>query len=567
MRRLPRVKSAPAWPRKLGVFSIVLAGIFAVMPAGASEPEVAVTGCVVDFGGKRYKNVDVTLKGLNYRGGDGYSNNNSVTLTDANGEFSLRMKAGEAPPGQAATAQVRATIERPFQSRSWSGNASDASHEINVSNIGKPVDLRPAGCLRYPWPISVGGEITSEELDEKADSSVSVMFAAGGSRDRLAVRIPNRRGREGVARFDLLVSLSERDTYAAQITEQPKGAHCEVKAGNAGIAGQAPTEEQAQNYWVTTSLRIHCVRRDIPPEEPRPRLKGNKPLLTVGGPESSSEELDAFSKDWDAMEQALHEVGETMPDWITSRLQTVAGRAAYLQLCGQRLALAQKRKKDESDRAKQEGETDTDATKRGDADLPPGALLRRSGNSATALLQGAIDRAEQEDRNRQERAAREARASAERQRLAAEESKRNSVAASAGSKPNAVNPGTAASGARIDAQVCAVELQELRAALSASRVAERHWIRLLRGENFESIDTFRGISFLGAITDVWQFCSTPACDGPQDRARLLHMVDTMELMVRERRGRGDYDVAFHRFKECIARDLVNQLGRPRRVSP
>lgn len=97
-------------------------------------------------------------------------------------------------------------------------------------------------------------------------------------------------------------------------------------------------------------------------------------------------------------------------------------------------------------------------------------------------------------------------------------------------------------------------------------MAEKHWISVLRGQHFETIDSFRGISFLGAITDVWQFCSTAACDGPQDRARLLAMVDEMDMRVRERRGRGDYDVAFHRFKGCIARDMAAQLNRTRQVS-
>ena len=97
-------------------------------------------------------------------------------------------------------------------------------------------------------------------------------------------------------------------------------------------------------------------------------------------------------------------------------------------------------------------------------------------------------------------------------------------------------------------------------------MAEKHWIHVLRGQHFETIDSFRGISFLGAITDVWQFCSTAACDGPQDRARLLAMVDEMDMLVRERRGRGDYDVAFHRFKGCIARDMAAQLNRTRQVS-
>ncbi len=118
--------------------------------------------------------------------------------------------------------------------------------------------------------------------------------------------------------------------------------------------------------------------------------------------------------------------------------------------------------------------------------------------------------------------------------------------------------------AQVDAEICPTELQGLRSALGASGLAEVHWIQTLRGEHFEKIDSFKGISFSGAVTDVWQFCSTAACNGPQDRARLLAIPDEMDKLVKERRGRGEYDIAFHRFKGCIARAMAAQLNKPKR---
>lgn len=269
MRMLTRMAPSPVRHLKSRALFVAMVSVFFMAHSYAGEPEVTVTGCVVDFGGKRYKNIDVELKGLNYRGGAGYTNNNSVTLTDANGEFSVRMKAGKPPPGQPATAQVRATVKQPWGVHGWSGRASDVAQQINVSNIGKPVDLRPQGCLRYPWPISVGGEIASEELDERAHRSVSVRFTAGGSSDRLGVFLPNRRGGTSRVPFDFLVGLSEGDHYAVEIAEQPKGAHCEIRAGNSGIAGQSPTREGDHSSWVTNPIRIQCFKREIEPEEPR----------------------------------------------------------------------------------------------------------------------------------------------------------------------------------------------------------------------------------------------------------------------------------------------------------
>lgn len=254
---------------------VAMVSVFSTAHSYASESEVAVTGCVVDFGGKRYKNIDVSLKGVSYRGGAGYADNNSVTVTDFNGNFLVRMKPGEPPPGQPATAKLRATVERPLGVHGWSGRAGDVAQEINISNIGKPVDVRP--CLRYPWPISVGGGISSEALDERADNSVMVRFTAGGSTDRLPVRLPNHRVYgDSFAPFDLLVGLSEGDPFAVQVHEQPKGAHCDIIKGSSGIAGERQTEEGAQNYWVTNPIRIQCKKKEIEPEEPR-RTDQEKP--------------------------------------------------------------------------------------------------------------------------------------------------------------------------------------------------------------------------------------------------------------------------------------------------
>jgi len=403
-------------PRRLvGIAFFGLA--FIVSVAHGADREVDVKGCVVDYGGKRYRGVDVELKGVNYRGGAGYSGNNSEMSTDYNGEFSVKMKPGEPPPGQPTLAQVRIEIKRPYVIHGWFGQASDVAQVINLSNTGRPLDLRQQGCARYPYPISVGGIITSEELDERADNDVMVLLRAGGTETRFPVGMPWRRGGTITpAPFNFLISLSEGDPFVASIPEQPKGANCTLTLGG-GRAGQQPTEEIAQNYWVTTPIRIHCERRNVEPEEPRPRLTGDKPLLTVGGVESSTEELAAFHKTWDAMEQSLYEVGEKMPDWDAFNLQNVAGRAAYFRLCGERLLLAQKRKKDETDRAKQEGEAGKDKATSNSGDQP----LRRGSNSATTLFQNAIDQAEQDERDRPARQARERAAklrTAEQERLA-----------------------------------------------------------------------------------------------------------------------------------------------------
>lgn len=330
-----------------GTARFLLAALMVVISLAAARiahaQTVEVKGCVTDWGGKPYQGVKVELVGVNYDGGDNYT-------TDDQGEFSLRMKPGE--PGRATVARLLGKVDlyvTPWTGKNPSGGTDVWPQDFRVSNTGKPVDLRPRGCIRFPYPIDVGGQITSESLEGVRIPIVQLRLRANEGSLVYGVEIPATLG--GPAPFSFGIDLRPGDQFEVDIPEQPNGAECSVERGGSGKAGMKPTiinpmsfTRGTNNTWLTSVIAVHCKKGPVKPEEVRSRLRPDKPLLSVGGRESSTEEIDAFNRAWDEKEEALYELGERMVEWGTYNLQTIAGRAAFLKECDERIARARERR-------------------------------------------------------------------------------------------------------------------------------------------------------------------------------------------------------------------------------
>lgn len=420
----------------------------------ASEPEVEVIGCVVDYGGKPYRNIWISLYGLNYNGGAEYNGNNSVGTTDERGEFSVRMKAG-LPGVDAQPAQARIHGEfRGYVTKGWTGGRTDAWPKIIVSNIGERVDLHPKGCIKFSYPIDVSGVVFNDELEDSGHpDGVGLRLSVGDDYVEVGASIPA--SGYSSQKFYFGVDLIENDAYEIKISRQPKNMHCEVKRGIKGTIGGVSSEikpiEMSYNGWATTTLEVRCTedeetrvfyrkrdereaalsalgeemvartRFDLHRTEGREaflqacderiasarrriayktdkakcmRAAGNamqasearsgllrtadKPLLSVGGRESSTEEIDSFYRAWDEREATLYELGEKMLGSNGFNLQTRAGRAAFLQACDERIAAACSRVEDGAGKTKEDEQV---------------ILLPRNKTSASDLIQSSIKEA------------------------------------------------------------------------------------------------------------------------------------------------------------------------------
>jgi hypothetical protein len=276
----------PAHWRRVQILCAALAVLsFAVNGLAASEAEVKVTGCVVDHGGRPYKEVNIALSGVNYKGGAGYTGNHSETRTDHLGEFTVRMKAGV--PERPAQASIRGTREI-YTTGGWTGSnrsgtfaGADVWPETLVQNIGKPVDLRPKGCIRFPYPITVLGAATSENLYEQDPwphrSSLRLRLSRGDGHLDMGTPIPvdSRRVQE----IDFGVDFRAGDTYSVDIIQQPYSLgpavpptqkmciQCDLVRGATETIGQTPDiiipVHRYWNLWGVQSLRLQCKRKSI----------------------------------------------------------------------------------------------------------------------------------------------------------------------------------------------------------------------------------------------------------------------------------------------------------------
>ena len=282
-----RMAPKPAHRRRVQILCAALAVLsFAVDVQAASEAEIKVTGCVVDYGGRPYEEVNIALSGVNYKGGAGYTGNHSETRTDHRGEFTVRMKAGV--PERPAQASIRGTREI-FTTGGWTGSirseasvrGADVWPETLVENIGKPVDLRPKGCIRFPYPITVLGAVTSENLYEEDPwphrSSLRLRLSRGDGHLDMGTPIPvdSRRVQE----IDFGVDFRSGDTYSVDIIQQPYSLgpavpptqrmciQCDLVRGATETIGQTPDiiipVHRYRNLWGVQSLRLQCKRKSI----------------------------------------------------------------------------------------------------------------------------------------------------------------------------------------------------------------------------------------------------------------------------------------------------------------
>lgn len=275
-----------------GGFHAILSAValaFFASDLQASEPEVEVIGCVVDYVGQPYRNVFIELSGLNYKGGAGYTGNNSIGWTDERGEFTVRMKAGlpgmREVPAQPARARIRGKREVYVNSGGLGGvdAGKDVWPDTIVENIGKPVDLRPEGCIRFPYPIEVIGLVTSDELltrDEQKDGFKLPSLRLRISDDDAYVETGDTIPGHGIVRnINFGVALRPGDKYKINIPKQPYSLgpnpfnpkqkicyQCDVKAGNKGTVGDIDDNLTLQplgnkdSLWAINKFRVHCTR-------------------------------------------------------------------------------------------------------------------------------------------------------------------------------------------------------------------------------------------------------------------------------------------------------------------
>jgi hypothetical protein len=69
----------------------------------------------------------------------------------------------------------------------------------------------------------------------------------------------------------------------------------------------------------------------------------DKPLFTCCNAQTTREHINDFNRDWDNREETLYQLGEKMLEWGDFKLQTIAGRAAFLQACDEKIAAARAR--------------------------------------------------------------------------------------------------------------------------------------------------------------------------------------------------------------------------------
>lgn len=256
--------------RRWDNLSAVALVFIATTVQAASEPEVDVIGCVQDIGGQPYRNVHVELSGLNYKGGAGYTGNNSVGTTNERGEFSVRMKAGAPAKSGVTEKPAIARISGKYEvyvARGWGGGGSwggaDVWPKITVSNTGKQVDLRSKGCIRFPYPIDVSGVVTSDDLEVTPYPTLTLRISAVGDNLKMTTYIPSGSGNQD---FNFGVDLRVGDAYRIDVPEQPQCARCDFVT----LAGEKVGESKltllpgSYNAWSAKMLRIHCKRK--PPQ-------------------------------------------------------------------------------------------------------------------------------------------------------------------------------------------------------------------------------------------------------------------------------------------------------------
>lgn len=127
--------------------------------------------------------------------------------------------------------------------------------------------------------------------------------------------------------------------------------------------GDPPTRE---HYEKAEMLLLACVARHeanrikaaaVSPTQPdsgrmradesdsvNGRLRtADKPLFTCCNAQTTREHINDFNHDWDNREETLYQLGEKMLEPGDFKLQTIAGRAAFLQACDEKIAAARAR--------------------------------------------------------------------------------------------------------------------------------------------------------------------------------------------------------------------------------
>lgn len=318
--------------RRWANLSAVALVFFTTTTQAASEPEVEVIGCVQDYGGRPYRNVHVELSGLNYKGGAGYSGNNSVDTTNERGEFSVRMKAGKpAQPGipeQPATARISGTrkvyVTSGWQGGPWGG--ADVWPKITVSNTGKPVDLRPKGCIRFPYPIDVSGVVTSDDLKLAPYPTLTLRINAVGDYSKITTSIPSSSGHRD---FNFGVDLRLGDAYKIE-PEQPQCAQCvfESPAGEKIGESELTLLPGSDNTWSANMLRLHCRRK---PPQPKGDCKAVDDLTEALPRKGSSSGAEMFQQAINQAEIAAQAEQERLAREAQARRAAVAQEWAQQQ--------------------------------------------------------------------------------------------------------------------------------------------------------------------------------------------------------------------------------------------
>lgn len=74
------------------------------------------------------------------------------------------------------------------------------------------------------------------------------------------------------------------------------------------------------------------------------RIRAGKPLFTCCDAQTTNAHINDFNHDWDIREETLYQLGANMCEWgVDSKMQTIAGRAAFLQACDEKIAAARAR--------------------------------------------------------------------------------------------------------------------------------------------------------------------------------------------------------------------------------
>jgi len=118
--------------------------------------------------------------------------------------------------------------------------------------------------------------------------------------------------------------------------------------------------------WHAEMLLLACVARHeanrikaaaVPPTQPdsgrmradesgsvNGRIRAGAPIFTCCDAQTTNAHINDFRHDWDIREETLYQLGENMCEWgVDSKMQTIAGRAAFLQACDEKIAAARTR--------------------------------------------------------------------------------------------------------------------------------------------------------------------------------------------------------------------------------